>query len=231
MPRSGFVLYSNALWYRVQRLYGIATAKTTRAYADFLFHPWGNSVPEERRARLLAHFIRNRTKPGPFYLSFVNFSFWGEEDDILGNLLAALFGLADDSRRVQIAEAIKAQALDRPWPVRVVGRPIDRENPLWRRYMQRHRQNYPYQYHNGGCWPFAGGFWVLLLARLGWERQAWEALEQFAAANQVGDWSFNEWFHGESGEPLGMPGQSWNAAMYVLAYNAVVENERPFSLL
>ncbi len=223
MPRSGFVLYSNALWYWVKRLYQLPGEKTTRAYANDLFYPYGNSVPGHRRARLLAHYIRNRSKPGPFYLSFVNFSFWGEEQDILGNLLAALTGLADSSRSVQIAEGIKAAAIAEPWPVRVVGRPISRDDALWRRYMQRHEQNYPFQYHNGGCWPFAGGFWALLLARLGWRNQGWEALEQLAAANRVGGWGFNEWFHGESGTPLGMPGQSWNAALYVLAYQVLAE--------
>jgi glycogen debranching enzyme len=105
--------------------------------------------------------------------------------------------------------------------VRVVGRPIGRDDVLWRRYMQRHEQNYPFQYHNGGCWPFAGGFWALLLHRLGWRNQGWQALEQLAAANQVGGWGFNEWLHGESGEPLGMPGQSWNAALYILARQAL----------
>jgi glycogen debranching enzyme len=84
--------------------------------------------------------------------------------------------------------------------------------------MQRHRQNHPWQYHNGGIWPFVGGFWVILLARLGREQEAWRELENLALANRVGDWAFNEWFHGQTGEPLGMPGQSWNAALFILAF-------------
>ena len=42
-----------------------------------------------------------------------------------------------------------------------------------------------------------------------------------AFANRQGNWQFNEWFHGQSGEPMGMPGQSWNAALYVLAWQAL----------
>ena len=42
-----------------------------------------------------------------------------------------------------------------------------------------------------------------------------------ARANQVNDWEFNEWFQGQTGRPLGMPGQSWNAAMYLLAFRAL----------
>lgn len=229
MPRSGFVLYSNVLWFVVKRLYGLPGAQLTREYVNFLFYPYDNRVPENRRARLLAHYIRNHSRPGAFYLSFVNFSFWGEEIDILGNLLVALTGVADSSRAVQIAEGIKASGVAEPWPVRVVGKPIEPEHPLWRLYMQRHRQNFPFQYHNGGCWPFAGGFWVLLLARLGWTGQASEALGQLAEVSRLGDWEFNEWLHGQSGEPMGMAGQSWNAAMYLLAYQHLIAKRPLFS--
>lgn len=41
------------------------------------------------------------------------------------------------------------------------------------------------------------------------------------AVNQVNGWQFNEWFHGKTGEPLGMPGQSWSAAGFLLALHAM----------
>lgn len=226
MPRSGFVLYTNALWYWVKQLYDHPTARPTRDYANLLFYPFGNAVPEQRRARLLMHYIRNRAKRTPFFLSFVNFSIWGEEVDIFANILAPLTGLADASHGGRIAEALLAMGASRPWPIRVVRTPIEREDPLWRLYMQRHRQNLPYQYHNGGSWPFVGGFWALLLARLGKIGEAWRELENLALANQVGGWEFNEWFHGQTGEPMGMPGQSWNAALYALAYRTLRDRQR-----
>lgn len=228
MPRSGFVLYTNALWYRVKKLYGLSGAGATRDYANFLFYPFGTAVPGHRRARLLIHYIRQSAAPGSFYLSFVNFSFWGEEIDLFGNLLAALTGLADSSRAAKIVQETLALGAHLPFPLRVVGRPIERSSPLWRLYMQRHRQNLPYQYHNGGIWPFVGGFWVLLLARLGRSKEAWAALEQLAAALQMGGWEFNEWLHGQTGRPMGMPGQSWNAALYILAWRALGEGIRFF---
>lgn len=218
MPRSGFVLYTNALWFWLKKLYDLPTARETRDYANLLFLPFGSAVPEQRRARLLMHYIRNRAKRTPFYLSFVNFSVWGEEVDIFGNILASLTGLADSSHGGRIASSLLAMGASRPWPIRVVANPIEPEDPLWRLYMQRHRQNLPWQYHNGGIWPFVGGFWVMLLARLGRYKEAWRELERLALANRVGDWEFNEWFHGRTGEPMGMSGQSWNAALFVLAY-------------
>ncbi|MDO3378704.1 amylo-alpha-1,6-glucosidase [Geoalkalibacter halelectricus] len=228
MPRSGFVLYTNALWYLVKRLYDLPGIEVTRAYAQTLFDPFGPVVPEHRRARLLAHYIRNKARGDGLFLSFVNFSHWGAEGDLFANVLAALTGLADSSRAVRVCERVQSLGAQDPWPLRVVAHPIARDSALWRPYMGRHQQNLPYQYHNGGCWPFAGGFWVMLLARLGRMGEARQQLARLAAANAVGHWQFNEWFHGRSGRPMGMAGQSWNAAMYLTAHRAVFEGARPF---
>jgi hypothetical protein len=228
MPRSGFVLYTNALWYWTKRLYDLPTARQTRDYVNLLFAPFGNVVPERRRARLLMHYIRNRCKPTPFYLSFVNFSHWGEEIDIFGNILAHLVGVGDASGAGRAVSALTAMKANHPFPIRVVGTPIGPQTALWRLYMQRHRQNLPWQYHNGGIWPFVGGFWVMLLARLGKEKQAWAELENLALVNRVNDWEFNEWFQGQTGEPMGMARQSWNAALFIMAYRSLADKTRFF---
>src|SRR5581483_11133249 len=52
MPRSGFVLYTNALWYYVKRLYGIGGAAQTRENFNGLFHPFSAAIAQYRRARL-----------------------------------------------------------------------------------------------------------------------------------------------------------------------------------
>jgi glycogen debranching enzyme len=87
--------------------------------------------------------------------------------------------------------------------------------------MERHRQNHPHQYHNGGIWPFVGGFWVLALAMLGRTADARAELAQLARVNALDDWRFTEWFHGRTLEPKGMAGQSWNAATFLLAQRAL----------
>lgn len=228
MPRSGFVLYTNALWFWTKRLYDLPTARETRRYARLLFNPFDQSVPEEKRIRLMRHYIRNRCRPVPFFLSFVNFSFWGEEVDIFGNILAYLTGLGDPSEACKMVAGVTAMKAHLPHPVRVVGVPIAEGSPRWRPYMGRHRQNIPWQYHNGGAWPFVGGFWALLLASLGEHALARMELVKLAASCRINDWEFNEWFHGETGEPMGMPRQSWNAALYILAFRTVVEGVRCF---
>jgi hypothetical protein len=221
MPRSGFVLYTNALWYRVKRLFDLPRAEDTRHHFNHLFNPFSADLPEYRRARLLRHYARRGQRGDGLYLSFVNLAFVGDEGDVFGNLLAILCALAGDARGHEVAQALLAAGVAEPLPVRVVTQPIPRGHPRWRAYMARHGQNYPHQYHNGGIWPFVGGFWVMALVMLGETELARAELAKLAQANSLDDWRFTEWFHGRTLEPMGMAGQSWNAAAYLLARQAV----------
>ncbi|HEU5283646.1 MAG TPA: glycoside hydrolase 100 family protein [Burkholderiales bacterium] len=224
MPRSGFVLYTNALWYRVKRLYRLPHADETHDTFNRLFHPFSAGLTDYRRARLLIDYVKRKARNRDLYLSFVNFSFFGEEGDVLGNLLAILMGLADARASRRVLCALREARVDRPYPVRAVCDPIGQRDPLWRDYMNRHRQNLAWQYHNGGVWPFVGGFWVCALAQAGEPALARAGLHSLARANALGGWAFNEWLHGRSLRPRGMRGQSWNAAAYLLAYSAVAKS-------
>jgi glycogen debranching enzyme len=221
MPRSGFVLYTNALWYYVKKLYALPRQSDTRREFNHLFFPFAGERAEYRRLRLLNHYARREAKNRELYLSFVNFSFWGDEGDVLGNTLAVLLGVASEHRGRAVMRALINARVDEPLPVRVVLDPIEPGSALWRGYMQRHRQNLAHQYHNGGCWPFVGGIWVMALAHVGEHARAREALVALARANERNGWEFNEWFHGVTGEPMGMSGQSWNAATFLLAETAL----------
>jgi len=221
MPRSGFVLYTNALWYLVKLQYDLPHADLTHYHFNHLFHPYQADLPDYRRARLLRHYTRRGQRHRALYLSFVNLSFFGDEGDVFGNILAILCGLAGDAMAQQIVKALNAAGSALPYPINTVIQPIAPEHELWRGYMGRHRQNLPHQYHNGGIWPFIGGFWVLALRQLGQHAAARNALSRLAAANAVADWRFSEWFHGRTLQPCGMAGQSWNAAALLMARRAV----------
>ena len=230
MPRSGFVLYTNALWYRVKQLYGLARIEETRANFNQLFHPFSAVLAEYRRARLLTHYVKRKAKNRDLYLSFVNFSFFGEEGDVFGNLLALLCGLADGEAARRTLHALDRAGIADPWPVRVVCEPIPAGSSLWRAYMSRHLQNLEWQYHNGGIWPLVGGFWVATLAQAGERDRANTELAKLARVNALDGWSFNEWRHGLTLAPGGMRGQSWNAAAFLIALNAVREGSGAFAL-
>ena len=219
MPRAGYVLYSNALWFEVKRLYALDGAEPTQHHFNHLFHPYRRDLPEYHRARLLQHFARRGRRDPGLYLSFVNLAGAGDEGDVFGNLLALLYGLADASMGQRILKTLAPAA--EPYPIRVVLHPLSRQNELWRPYMGRHSQNHPHQYHNGGLWPFVGGFWVLALAKLDQPQRARQALLTLAQVNRLDGWRFTEWFHGRTGEPMGMAGQSWNAATLLLALKAL----------
>jgi hypothetical protein len=222
MPRSGFVLYTNALWYYVKRRYGLEHARETRTNFNGLFHPFSAQVVEYRRARLLNDYALRSARNRDLYLSFVNFSFFGEEGDVFGNVLALLSGVADRRACQRTLRALSKARVHDPYPVRAVVRPIRRNSSLWRHYMGRHRQNYEWQYHNGGIWPMVGGFWIVALLRCGKYAAARAELVKLARACQLGDWSFTEWLQGRTLALRGMPGQSWNAAAYLMA-QAMVE--------
>jgi hypothetical protein len=221
MPRSGFVLYTNALWFAVKRRFGLEHAETTHRHFNHLFHPNRRDMPEYHRARLLRHYVERGRRDSGLYLSFVNLAAAGDEGDVFGNVLAVLCGLAADSMGPRIAATLrKAHAAD-PYPIRVVLHPLSHQHPQWRAYMGRHRLNHPHQYHNGGIWPFAGAFWAMALARLGHVDEAWAALAHVARANERDGWRFTEWFHGRSAAAQGMAGQSWNAAAFLFAQRAL----------
>jgi hypothetical protein len=217
MPRSGYVLYSNALWYEVKQRFALDGIDATAHHFNHLFNPFQRDLPEYHRARLLRHYARRGRQDPGLYLSFVNLSVVGDEGDVFGNVLAILCGLSDGAMSRRIVRTIDAAHACDPYPARVVLHPLAHQHPLWRPYMARHRQNILHQYHNGGLWPFVGGFWVMALARIGQRQQAWHALGQLARANALDDWRFTEWFHGRSLAPMGMAGQSWNAATFLLA--------------
>jgi glycogen debranching enzyme len=227
MPRSGFVLYTNALWYHVKRVYRLPGAEQTAHHFNHLFFPFARDVPQYRRLRLLADYARVGAKTRELYLSYVNFSFFGDEGDVFGNVLAVLLGLADERRARAIVGALRRARVGSPRPARATCIPIKENSRQWRAYMGRHRQNLEHQYHNGGCWPLIGGFWVMALARFGSRRAAYQTLVDLAQANAHNNWQFNEWFHGRTGAARGMPQQSWSAAAYLLAYDAVFGARAP----
>ncbi len=219
MPRSGFVLYSNALWYHVKKIYDIPHLKKTRQYFRYIFYPFDKPVTDNRRARILAHYVKQTEKINMFYLSFVNLSFWGTEIDVYGNILSMLLGLSPEVKSTARVNELISLKTQEPYPVKSVVFPIRRNSQLWRTYMERYEQNYPYQYHNGGIWPYVSGFWIVLLCRLNRKKLAMKELERYAEVNRINNWEFNEWFHGKTGKPMGMAGQSWNAAMFLFAYH------------
>lgn len=166
----------------------------------------------------------------PFYLPYMAFRDYADRLDTLGNLLAILFGVASPRQTERILDYIHGVGLDQPYPVRALYPPIMPGEKDWRDYYRVRNLNLPHHYHNGGAWPFIGGFYVAALIKAGRVDDAKRQLECLTEMNRRGktrEWGFNEWFHGLSGRPMGYDGQSWSAAMYIFADECVRRGEVP----
>jgi glycogen debranching enzyme len=160
----------------------------------------------------------------PYFLPYVAFRDYGDYCDVFGNLLAILFGVANPAQEGRILEYLDQVGIAEPYPVRVLHPVIHPGNKDWREYYRNNNLNLPEQYHNGGIWPFVGGFYVAALVKSGRIDEAKRQLVKLAELNRQGvqgEWEFNEWCHGRTGKPMGYPHQAWSAGMYVFAYHCV----------
>lgn len=245
-------LWPNVLWYAVQR----AMAKIAAALGedgssyetradDVKFKVntllWvGPEVEKdmgwvERHRKEWLYPIRLTTtvlQERPFFLPYMAFRGYADRFDTFGNLVAILFGLASPAQANKILDFIESAGVNSPWPVKAIHPPVMPGDEDWREYYRLRNLNLPDQYHNGGIWPFIGGFYVAALVKAGRLEEAHRQLERLALANRQSrtpglEWDFNEWLHGASGRPSGFRGQSWSAAMYVYAHECVRRGEVP----
>jgi Alkaline and neutral invertase len=151
-----------------------------------------------------------------YYLPYLGFRSVGEWFDSIGNILAILAGVADQHQSEIILDFIAGHSMDK-WPLRSLTPAVLPGDPDWRSYYGS--LNAPHHYHNGGVWPFIGGFYVAALVKAGRAEAAAVGLRTLAELNQSGH--FNEWHHGETGVPMGAQDQAWSAGMYLFAWECV----------
>lgn len=167
-----------------------------------------------------------------YYLPYITFRDFGDWFDSLGNLLAILTGVANESQTNAIFDVIDEFKIADPYPIRCISPPLEVGHPDWRYYYLYGDLNLPHCYHNGGVWPFVGGFYVAALVKTGRHEAAERALAALAESNRIGengqDWEFNEWLHGQTLAAQGMADQAWSAGMYVFAHEAVQRRSVPF---
>jgi hypothetical protein len=166
----------------------------------------------------------------PFYLPWVAFRDFGDWCDVLGNSLAILTHIADASRAERILTYFDDVGVAWPYPAKAIHPPIMPGHKDWRDYYRNGDRSLPDQYHNGGIWPFIGGFVVAALVEAGRLDAAAEHLERLADALREGHgegWGFNEWHHGRTGRPMGAPRQAWSAGLYLFAHRSVADGAVP----
>lgn len=185
---------------------------------------------DHSESRRLAQSTVSQLWSRPFYLPWVGFRDFGDWCDVLGNSLAVVAGVADGERTAKILRHFADVGVATPFPARAIHPSIQPGHKDWRDYYRNGNRSLPDQYHNGGAWPFIGGFFIAAHVAAG---QAVEAgvhllrLAEAVRAGREGPWEFNEWHHGVTGRPMGAPRQAWSAAMYLFAYRAAQERRVP----
>ena len=244
------ILYDNVLWYAALRAMAemgrVANADGERytAMADDVRHKirlvlwvgpenekeWGPNCPGHTEWKHTLSQVDPVLVKRPFFLPYVAFRAFGDYCDVFGNLLAILFDVANPAQEKRILDYLHQVGIGEPYPVRVLHPIIYPGDKDWREYYRNNNLNLPNQYHNGGIWPFVGGFYVAALVKAGRLDEARRQLIKLAQVNHQGvedEWEFNEWCHGITGRPMGYPHQAWSAGMYVYAYRCVMDGRVP----
>lgn len=244
------VLYDNVLWYaalramaEMGRALGVESERYTEM-ADDVRHKirilvwvgpenakeWGPDCPGHTEWKHTLSQIDPVLVKRPYFLPYVAFRDFGDYCDVFGNLLAILFGVANPAQEKRILDYLRQVGIAEPYPVRVLHPVIYPGTKDWREYYRNNNLNLPDQYHNGGIWPFVGGFYVAALIKSGRKGEAEQQLINLARVNQLGvegEWEFNEWCHGRTGQPMGYPHQAWSAGMYIFAHRCVHDGKVP----
>lgn len=227
----GYGLYVNTIVYIYMRLLG----RHERA-GELLEMMCRFTIKSERQNHHVHEGLVVKSKPYYALWSYKVYS--NERFDLLGNSLAILSGIAPPSRAGSLIRWIEKEcaalrangelAVDLPPNFFPYIKPTD---PDW---MPRYKlYNRPGEYHNGGIWPFACGFYIAALVAAGkyvLAEKKLVALANLARRTHKADveFGFNEWLRAQDGSPQGEDWQSWSAAMYLYAATCVEQKRTPF---
>jgi len=235
--RSGRVLYNNVLLYKalkdadeISNVLGKEEkfawiAENLKEQINLFMWPTKDSLAEVR-----AHYghtgldkdvetvMINEKNERRFYLAELGYRTYDPRFDSFANILAILFDVAPKDRKESIFNAIKLQSIDAPYPVKVLDPPISKYDPFWNQYFRwtdtPHLQE-PGNYHNGGIWPFAGGFYIAALKK---EKKPFtREFDGLAKSCEQDNWRFSGWLSSD-GRPQGFREETKSAAMLLYAH-------------
>ncbi|MBN1477610.1 glycogen debranching protein [Candidatus Sumerlaeota bacterium] len=215
-----------------------ARARAIRRDLNLMFFPTGEVDLSALRRRnpewaMVMERMRVSLWEARWYLPWFGVRQFAREIDVLGNILAVVCGVASRARARMVLDRLMQVGCETPHPSKAQEPPTMPGDPEWRDYYLNGNLNLPHQYHNGGIWPFIGGFHVIAEVVAGRRARARELLARLAEANRLGregEWEFNEWLHGVTGRPMGVRWQAWSAGMFLAAAIAVETGKSPLTL-
>ncbi len=230
--RSYHILYDEILWYRANICFGRLKEMLGDYEAAGGYIRWAQVIRKE----ILSNFWPSTQQKLSQSVSFAEQQFalgdtkylvaqitpfdFSWRCDSYGNILAFLYDVIDADKAHLAFRFMLGVGINDPYPIRNVYPVVSPGDPDWRAYYTVNLLNLPNHYHNGGIWPFIGGFWVQFIDKLGQREMALSELYKLALLNKRGiseEWEFNEWAHGTTGNPMGKVYQAWSAAQYIAA--------------
>lgn len=181
------ILYDNVLWYAALRAMAEmadvlgSPGQLYTDLADDVRHKirivlwvgrenegeWGPTCPGHTEWKYTLSQVDPVLVKRPYFLPYVAFHDFGDYCDVIGNLLAILFGVANPAQEKRFLDYLDQVAIADPYPVRVLHPILYPGNKDWREYYRNNNLNIPEQYHNGSIWPFVGGFYIAALVKAG----------------------------------------------------------------
>lgn len=232
----GHSMYANVLWIAVKRRYNLCEQAETLEAFDRLFFPHGKdfSADELRREKVMldtGFFLRypngRNTEELGLGLSYIHPDApMPDEVQTFPHVLLVLAGLFDGGRRKEILRALLKAGAGGEHPGKSVLFPPEYGDPRVTHFIGRHGLNRKNRYWFGGAWTLIAGYLVAALVSEGMFDEAEVVLVNMAKdccrakepnADEPEAWGFNEWFDAQTGEPLGVDGQTWSIAAFLLA--------------
>jgi glycogen debranching enzyme len=235
--RSGRVLYDNVLLYKALRDMGQIckilkkdgkyefVAENLRESINLFFWPTEGKLEDIKEKyghtgieKDVETVLFNQKEERNIYITDLGFRKYDPRFDSFANILAILFDVADLKKKEKILKYIEKEKVDEPYPIKVLYPPIYKDDPFWDFYFRWTELPYlqePGNYHNGGIWPFVGGFYVAALKKE--EKPFKKIFNNLVKSCELNNWRFSEWLNSK-GEPCGSANQSWSAALLLYAY-------------
>jgi hypothetical protein len=191
----------------------------------------GDDVPDDVYHEVLYKRGRRAAlrRGGRYWIPYFSPASYGYRFDAFANVLASLFGVADDQQRAEVDRFIADELVPEQLALLPAFHPVitpkDEDWDELQMTFSHTFKNEPYEFQNGGLWPMITGFYVVDLAKRGRHDEARRFLEAVYRANASevnGEpWSFPEYLHGRELTPGGNTHMGWNAAAVVLAQHAL----------
>ncbi|MBN1421442.1 MAG: glycogen debranching protein [Planctomycetes bacterium] len=242
---TGYVLYDQLLYLQAQRtfqtihrhLHGTTDeelAARTRRLALLIRANYWLGTPDEPAEGIYHEVLYRkgrdavRCRSRRHWLPFFSPTGYGYRFDALANILVSLLGIAsaEQAQAVdRVLDEICPPALPLVPAFHPVIRPVDKDWEELHMSFSYTFKNNPYEYHNGGLWPYITAFRAVELARRGDSDGAARCRDAIHRANALPmdgeEWSFPEYVHGREFDARGTRFQGWSAAGAVIAEHAL----------